>query len=112
VKDPTTAQSGPEAALWLPTDDEWEFINLDAWFTQISSPTLASQWTLEEVFSISDDWKVTGRGLFKETPLNGIPARDHGFVLDVSSLVPEPTSATFALLAAPWLLIRRRSRRR
>jgi hypothetical protein len=108
VKDPTTAQSGAEAALWLPGDDEWEFVNLDAWFNQIS-PSLGPQWVLEEAFDISDNWLVTGHGMFDSTPFNGIPGVPRGWVLDVSSFVPEP-SGLVALLVGPLLLTRRRRR--
>jgi len=110
LKDPTTAQSGAEAALWLPTDDEWELVNLDDWFNHISASP-SNQWVLEEAFGISDNWLVTGQGVFDSTPLDGIPGVPRGFVLDVSSLVPEPTAA-IALLTAPMLLMRRRRRPR
>jgi hypothetical protein len=108
LKDPTTAQSGAEAALWLPGDDEWELVNLDDWFNQIGG-SLAPQWVLEEAFDISDNWLVTGTGTFDSTPTNGVPGVTRGFVLDVSSLVPEPSAGAIALIGAAMLL--RRGRR-
>jgi hypothetical protein len=106
LKDPTTAQSGAEAAMWIPGDDEWELFNLDNWLNQID-PALGAQWVLEEATSISDNGLVTGYGIFDSTPTGGLPGVERGFVLDVSSLVPEP-SGLCALLIAPMLLVRRR----
>ena len=103
VQDPTTLQGGNEAALWMPGDDEWELINLDDWLNRTAPPSLAS-WILMEAFGVTDNGLVVGLGV-----RGGV---ERGFVLDVSSLVPEPTSATLALLAGPMLLVRRRRRRR
>ena len=104
LKDPTTGTIGAEAALWLPTETSWQLVNLDQWLNQVS-PALGSQWTLTEAYGISDNWLVTGVG---RVATSGF---DRGFVLDVSSLVPEPTAAALAMLAAPMLLVRRRRRR-
>jgi hypothetical protein len=90
LKDPTTTQSGAEAAMWIPGDDEWELFNLDNWLNQID-PTLGAQWVLEEATSINDNGLVTGYGVFDSTPTGGLPGVERGFVLDVSSLVPEPS---------------------
>ena len=111
LKDPTTAQSGAQAALWMPGDDEWELVNLDAWFNQVGG-ALAQQWVLEEATGISDNWLVTGNGIFDSTPANGVPGVTRGFVLDVSSLLPEPSGGAIALVAGSMLLTRRRRRPR
>ena len=105
LKDPTTATSGAEAAMWLPTETGWELVNLDQWLNQVD-PTRGAQWTLTEAFGISDNWLVTGVGR-----LGTSSAFDRGFVLDVSSLVPEP-GAALAMLATPLVLLRRGRRRR
>jgi hypothetical protein len=110
VKDPTTAQLGAEAAMWIPGDDEWELFNLDNWLNQIN-PMLGAQWVLEEATGISDNGLVTGSGVFDSTPTAGPAGVPRGFVLDVSSLVPEPASGAIVLLAlAPALLGGRRRR--
>ena len=91
------------AALWLPGDDEWELVNLDDWLNR-TNPSLGNQWVLEEATGITDNWLVTGQGFFGATRV------PRGFVLDVSSLVPEP-SGVFALIGGPLLILRRRRRR-
>lgn len=99
LKDPTTATSGAEAALWLPTETSWELVNLDKWLDEVS-PISGAQWTLMEAFGISDNWLVTGHALYDGRS-------ERAFVLDVSSLVPEP-AGVLAALCVPLLLTRRR----
>ena len=111
VKDPTTVQLGAEAAMWIPGDDEWELFNLDAWLNQVD-PALGAQWVLEEATGISDNGLVTGSGVFDSTPTGGPAGVPRGFVLDVSSLVPEPASSAIVLLAVGPVLLRGRRRRR
>ena len=105
LKDPGTAQAGAEAALWLPTDDEWELVNLDNWLNT-ADPTLGTQWTLLEAFGLSDSWLVAGHGLYDADGPGGQPPVERGFVLDASPLVPEPTGAlaavTVCVAAALW----------
>lgn len=108
AKDPTSGVSGQQAAIWLPTDTEWEYTNLDVWLDQ-KFPATGFNWTLQEATSITDTGLVTGRGLF-----NGQP---RGFVLDVSSLLPEPSLglplACSMLIGWRWTLrLSRRTRRR
>jgi hypothetical protein len=110
LKDPTTAQTGPEAALWLPGEDEWELVNLDDWLNK-TDPALGARWVLEEAYGLSDNWIVTGHGMFDPDGAGPIPFVGRGFVMDVSSLVPEP-SGVFALISGPLLILRRRRRRR
>ena len=98
LQDPLTGQSGSEAALWLPTDDEWAYINLDQW---LNTQAGGASWILQEATGISDNWLVTGYGRFNN--------QERGFVLDVSSLVPEPSSAAMLIPMAVALLSRRRS---
>jgi hypothetical protein len=114
LKDPeTAATSGREAALWLPTESFWDYVNLDRWLDE-TDPTLGAQWTLSEVFGLTDSWRATGDGLFDpDGPGGPLMPVERGFVLDVSTVVPEPTGV-FALIAAAPLLVplRRRRRRR
>ncbi|MGB7157289.1 MAG: hypothetical protein WBD40_04435, partial [Tepidisphaeraceae bacterium] len=108
VKDPTTATLGEEAALWLPTETQWDFLNLDQWLDE-TDPALGTKWTLTDALSLSDTWLVAGNGLYDPDGLGPLPAAERAFLLDVSSLVPEPSALAMALLAAPMLLRRRRS---
>lgn len=101
LTDPTTPQAGHEAALWLPTETQWDFLNLDQWLDAVD-PALGAQWVLREATSISDTWLVTGYGEFDSV--------ERGFVLDVSSLVPEPTG--FAAVGIAGFVTLRRSRTR
>lgn len=98
AKDPTSGVSGQQAAIWIPTDTEWLYTNLDVWLDQ-KFPSTGLSWTLQEATGITDNGLVTGRGLF-----NGQP---RGFVLDVSSLLPEPSLA-FAM-GCSMLISSRRS---
>jgi len=108
LKDPETTTSGPEAALWLPTESFWELVNLDRWLDETDA-TLGSQWTLTEAFGLTDSWLVTGDGLYDpDGPSGPLAAVERGFVLDASSLVPEPSGVSIALLAGAMLLKRRR----
>lgn len=100
LTDPDTIQSGHEAGLWLPTETQWDYVNLDQWLDQVS-PSLGARWVLREATSISDTWLVTGYGEFDSL--------ERGFVLDVSSLVPEPAGSILALAGLSLLV--RRSRR-
>lgn len=102
VKDSETPTSGAEAALWLPTESFWEYVNLDKWLND-TNPTQGAQWTLMEVTSINDNWLVAGNGIF-----NGA---ERGFVMDVSSLVPEPVCVG-PIMVAMLMLHRRGSAKR
>jgi hypothetical protein len=110
LKDPETATSGPEAALWLPTESFWELVNLDRWLNETDA-TLGSQWTLTEAFGLTDSWLVTGDGLYDpDGPSGPLVAVQRGFVLDASGLVPEPSAGAIVVMAAALLLERRRRR--
>lgn len=106
VKDPTTTKLGKQAAIWLPTDTDWQYLNLDQWLEQ-TDPLLASHWTLQEATAINDNGLVAGYGLFDPDGAGPLPATQEGFLLDASSLVPEPGCATLAGLVCLPLLMRR-----
>lgn len=105
AKDPSSGASGPEAAFWLPTETFWDYINLDLWLNS-ASPVLGTRWQLSEATGINDQWLVVGNGTYSVGP-----PRNYAFVLDVSSMVPEPASlsglAAFVMLTLP--LRRRRA---
>jgi hypothetical protein len=95
AKDSTTDTPGREAAIWLPNDFFWDYLNLDQWLDQ-TDPTLGAHWTLTEATGISDNWLVTGTGIYDDGAGH---VTDQAFVLDVSTLVPEPSAlALFALI--------------
>jgi hypothetical protein len=107
AKDADTATPGQEAALWMPGETQWEYVNLDVWLDQVN-PTLGARWTLSDAMSISDAWLVTGNGLFDPDGTGPLDEVERAFVLDVSAMVPEPAGAAIALIAALPLLARRR----
>ena len=93
--------SGAQAAIWIPNDTEWLYTNLNVWLDQ-KFPSTGLSWTLVEAMGITDTGLVTGRGLF-----NGQP---RGFVLDVSSLLPEPgIGMVVALIGIAWGFRKRRN---
>lgn len=105
AKDPDTETFGPEAALWLPTETQWEYTNLDRWLDEVD-PAQGVRWTLTDALSLSDTWLVAGAGLYDPDGQGPEPPVERGFVLDASSLVPEPSCAQ--VLGAG--LLRRRMR--
>ena len=112
LKDPETATAGAEAALWLPTDSFWELVNLDRWLDETDA-ALGSQWTLTEAFGVTDSWLVTGDGLYDaDGPAGPLAAVQRGFVLDASTLVPEPASPAAMLILIAGVCRRRDRRRR
>jgi hypothetical protein len=107
AKDITTTLSGQEAAIWLPTDEFWDFLNLNTWLAQVD-PESAEHWTLLEATGISDEWLVAGNGLFDPDGAGPLGAVERAFVLDVSAL-PEPAGGGALVLALLALLGRRRA---
>jgi hypothetical protein len=110
LKDPTTPTPGTEAAIWIPTDTSWDYLNLDQWL-DASEPAAGAHWRLLDALSIGDGWLVAGNGLYDPDGAAGpLEASERAFLLDVSTLVvPEPT--VFGILVpslAVTLLARRR----
>jgi probable HAF family extracellular repeat protein len=79
-------------------------IDLDAWL-DATNPTEGAKWTLTEAHGINNAGLITGAGLFNDGP-GGLSDGKRAFVLDVSSLVPEPHSCS--LLAVCAAMMRRR----
>lgn len=93
------------ATLWKSDN---EVVQLDAWLDAVN-PDAGSRWHLSDARAISNTNLVTGYGSYTFGPGD---ARASAYVLDVSSLVPEPTSLGLLALGAAGLLSRRaRSRR-
>jgi hypothetical protein len=109
VKDPDTVVSGPEAALWVPTETQWDYVNLDRWLDTTRSAD-GALWTLTGATGISDDWIVTGNGLYDADGAGPLAAVERAFVLDASPLAPEPSGALVWLLAAAFASRKRFSR--
>lgn len=74
------------AALWRPDNT---FVDLDAWLDTVS-PTEGAAWTLNAATGINNNGLIVGR-----MGTGGSVA----FVLDASSIVPEPTTAALLLSA-------------
>jgi probable HAF family extracellular repeat protein len=88
--------------LWRP---DGSVIDLEAWINA-ENPAQAAQWDFSNAFitSINDDGLITGDAVYLgDGPDNG---HSVGFVMDASSLVPEPSSLT--LLCGAVLLLRRK----
>jgi probable HAF family extracellular repeat protein len=98
---------GVTAVLWQ-TDPANTIINLDAWL-DATNPTLGAHWTLIQARDINDHGLVTAYGYFDDGP-GGLTDGDRAFILDASSLVPEPSG--LALIGTVGgCMVRRRPRR-
>lgn len=88
--------------LWRP---DGSAIDLEAWINA-ENPAQAAQWDFSNPFitSISNNGLITGDAVY----LGPGPDNGHSvaFVMDASSLVPEPSSLT--LLCGAVLLLRRK----
>lgn len=94
---------GQRAVLWK-TDGSAIDLNT------LISPT--SGWTLTEARGISDTNWVTGYGDFDPDGTGPTGAYQRPFLLDVSSVVPEPSSLVLVACALSSLILRVRSSRR
>lgn len=94
---------GDRATLWTPAGTP---IDLDAWLDQVN-PAAGALWNLRQATAINDGGIIVGTGTHFESAQLGFLTR--GFVLDASSLVPEPL---LAALLAPLFLLRRARRAR
>jgi MYXO-CTERM domain-containing protein len=82
-------------------------IDLDAWL-DATNPTEGAKWMLGYAFGLNDGGLITGAGNYDEDGDGFSVGR--AFILDASSLVPEPGGLALLALAAP-VLLRRRARR-
>jgi hypothetical protein len=81
-------------------------IDLDVWL-DANNPTEGAKWTLLGAYGLSDNGLITGQGEYNDGP-GGLDDGRRAFILDASSLVPEPCSIALLTLAAMF----RRSRSR
>jgi hypothetical protein len=89
-------------------------IDLDTWL-DTNNPAEGAKWTLYDGFpqvSISSNtgW-ITGVGLYDPDGPGGIAAESRAYLLDASSVVPEPSGIALLALAVPALLHRRHQSR-
>lgn len=113
VKDLDTPVTGFEAVIWLPTENFWEYVNLDQWLDQ-NYPEIGAHWTLLEVTSLNDTGLAVGRGLYYPDGDGFSAALDPvetSFVMDISSLTGVPEPSGVAAVAGLAMLAARRERR-
>ena len=85
-----------------------QMIDLDVWL-KANNPTEGAKWTLTAAYGLTDSGLIAGTGTYNDGP-GGLSDGARAFILDASSLVPEP--ASLSLLALGGLaLLRRRSGR-
>lgn len=104
ARDGETATPGFEAAMWVPTENYWDFLNLDRWLNENDGGGAA--WVLNMASAVNDGGLVAGNGVLG----TGAAALQRAYVLDASALVPEP-GAVAVLFLLPLLARPRRSQR-
>jgi probable HAF family extracellular repeat protein len=93
-----TQGSLSHACLWAPNGVP---LDLDAWLDAVN-PAQGALWTLNSAFGMNASGMITGYGSYNDGATNGF----RGFLLDGSTLLPEP--GDLMLVIAPWLLARRK----
>jgi probable HAF family extracellular repeat protein len=91
------------AALWRPDNT---FVDLDQWLN-LNDPVEGAKWTLTNGLGINNNGLIVGVGQYSDGP-GGLTDGQRGYVLNASSLVPEPASAMALLVPLAGLLVRRR----
>ena len=81
-------------------------IDLDAWL-DANNPAEGSKWNLAIAFGMNDGGLITGDGYYDDGP-GGLSDGRRAFILDASSLIPEPGGLTLLGLGGITLLGRRR----
>jgi probable HAF family extracellular repeat protein len=82
-----------------------QMIDLDVWL-DITNPAEGGKWTLSVAHGISNTGWITGRGMYDPDGAGGIAANDRAYLLDASSLVPEPSGLALLAASIPALLRR------
>ena len=100
---------GSHAFLYIGTPGAGgQMIDLDDWLNA-NNPVEGDKWTLQGASGISETGWISGSGMYDPDGPGGVDPMARAFLLDASSLVPEPTG--LALLAASGVLAVRRRRR-
>jgi probable HAF family extracellular repeat protein len=98
----TSSAPGGPAVLWR---SDKSIVNLDAWL-DLMNPIEGAKWTLYIACSINNSGMVAGIGNYRSSP--GALDYSRGFLLNASSLIPEPSS--LALVLIPTFASARRKR--
>jgi probable HAF family extracellular repeat protein len=83
-------------------------IDLEAWL-DAANPVEGAKWSLRFAGSLTDTGLIVGDGTYNDGP-GGLSDGSRGFVLDASSLIPEPSGVVLLTLASAGLW--RRDRRK
>ena len=83
-------------------------IDLDAWL-DANLPAEGAKWTLDQARGISNTGWISGVGNYNDGP-GGLTDGNRAFLLDASSLIPEPGALGLLTLGAGATLVRRRRR--
>lgn len=102
--DRATGQFPRTLALWRP---DRSVVDLEAWLASVN-PQQAAHWSFDDVYDISDTGWITGDGDYNDGP-GGLPDGIQGFLLNASSLIPEPAGIFSILVILPLSLRRRRN---
>jgi probable HAF family extracellular repeat protein len=81
-------------------------IDLDAWLDAVN-PVNGAKWSLHEAVGITDNGLIAGNGYYDDGTVQ-LGEGYRAFLLDVSSLVPEPSCIVLFGCAVPTMLYRRR----
>jgi probable HAF family extracellular repeat protein len=101
---------GRHAFLYLGTPGAGgQMIDLDTWLNA-NNPAEGAKWMLENASGISETGWIAGTGTYDPDGPGGIDGAGRAYLIDVSSLVPEPGGLALIAFVLPALL-RRRTRR-
>lgn len=87
-----------------------QMIDLDAWL-DVNNPTEGAKWTLNATHGITDTGWITGFGGYDPDGPGGDAGVGRAFLLDASTLVPEPETFSLLAVGAGMSLARLRRRR-
>jgi hypothetical protein len=86
-----------------------QMTDLKAWL-DANNPTDGPKWYLSQARSLSNTGWVTGFGNYDADGPGGAAPVRRAYLLDASSLVPEPGTFSVVVVGAGWSLIARRQR--